>query len=96
MTDKEKLVTDRLHSLLFRRFNKESLNKELSKLFGQEIQVCEMDYDDEWSCDWCFTFGTEGEISGVFDLYFLKMREQPEDNDDELRFLITEYNYFFD
>lgn len=96
MTDKEKLVTDRLHSLLFRRFNKESLNRELSKLFEQEIQVCEMDYDDEWSCDWCFTFGTEGEISGVFDLYFLKMREKPEHNDDGLRFLITEYSYFFD
>lgn len=96
MTDKEKLVTDRLRSLLFRRFNEESLNRELSRLFEQEIQVCEMYYDAEWSCDWCFTFGTEGEISGVFDLYFLKMREQPEHNDDGLRFLITEYNYFFD
>lgn len=97
MDSKRKEVANALERLVHRRFNEQGLNDELTRIFGTEIKARETEFDDDWSGDWCYTFDVEdGELSGWFDLYFLKMREQPQDNDDGLRFYITEVVIGFD
>lgn len=98
LTERQKEVAKQFEALLHRRFNEDSLNKELSRIFGEEVKVSEWTEDDPcWNGDWCYTFEiSSGELEGYFDLYFLKMREQNEEYDDGLRFYITEIDYNFE
>ena len=69
------------------------------RLFGEEVKVSTecCDEDKEWNGDWYYTFGIESEeLYGYFDIYYLKMREQPEDDDDGLRFFVNEVTYTFE
>lgn len=98
-TERQRKVIDQLLDLLYHRFNEESLNKRLSEIFGEEVKVSTecCDEDKEWNGDWYYTFGIESEeLYGYFDIYYLKMREQPEDDDDGLRFFVTEVTYTFE
>lgn len=99
MTKRQKTLIRNLESLVHRRFNEETLNAELSKMFGEEVKVSTecCDEDKEWNGDWYYTFGIESEeLYGYFDIYYLKMKEQPEDDDDGLRFFVTEVTYTFE
>ena len=97
LTKRQEEVEKQFRALLHRRFNEESLNKELSRIFGEEVKVHEFLDDEEWDGDWCYTFEiSSGELEGYFDLYFLKMKKQREDYDDGLRFYITELTYNFE
>lgn len=90
MTTRQREVQNSMNALLHHRFNEEMLNERLSQIFGQQIEVSEVD-DEEWTGDWYYSFNVEDdEIGGFFDIYFLKMREQAEDVFDGLTFYVTE------
>ena len=94
MTDKQRLIAKELERLVHHRTNETELNEQLSKLFGKEIVVEDLtESNEDWTGDWYFAFNVEdaGELSGFFDIYYLKMRE----NDDNLDFYITEVAYEF-
>ena len=86
-------VISKLENLVYQRFNEETLNEELSKIFGEEIKVeigCEdVDYLTDW--DYMFT-SNQDIIGGDFDIYFLKHREN---NVAKETFMVTEVGYEF-
>lgn len=73
MTDKQKEIAIALEKLVHRRFSRETLNRELSKIFNADVRVDEIcrdighfpDYVVAWDCD-------REDISGCFDFYYLK------------------------
>lgn len=74
-----------LESLVGSRFNKESLEKELSEIFGIEIVLDDISRDDDELGDYNFLGGfdiPDRELYGFFDIYFLKMRRPGFDNAD--------------
>ena len=74
-----------LESLVGNRFNKESLEKELSEIFGIEIVLDDISREDDELADYNFLGGfdiPEKELYGFFDIYFLKMRRPGFDNAD--------------
>lgn len=75
----------RLESLVGNRFNKESLEKELSEIFGIEIVLEDISREDDELADYNLLGGfdiPERELYGFFDIYFLKMRRPGFDNAD--------------
>jgi hypothetical protein len=77
MTEKQTAIVIALEHLVQRRFNKESLEKELSRIFGQPITLelgCE---DVDYLSDWNYMFNVENdEIGGDFDIYVLMHRNK--------------------
>lgn len=74
-----------LESLVGSRFNKESLEKELSEIFGIEIILEDISKEDDELADYNLLGGfdiPERELYGFFDIYFLKMRRPGFDNAD--------------
>ena len=74
-----------LESLVGSRFNKESLEKELSEIFGIEIVLDDISRDDDELGDYNFLGHFDipkKELYGFFDIYFLKMRKPGFDNAD--------------
>jgi hypothetical protein len=66
-----------LESLVFNRFNKESLEKELTEIFGVPIVVEDISREDDELADYNLLGSfdiPERELYGYFDIYFLKMR----------------------
>ena len=66
-----------LESLVGSRFNKESLEKELTEIFGIEIVLEDISHDEDELGDYNFLGSfdiPERELYGYFDIYFLKMR----------------------
>ena len=66
-----------LESLVGSRFNKESLEKELTEIFGIEIVLEDISHDEDELGDYNFLGSfdiPERELYGYFDVYFLKMR----------------------
>ena len=95
LTKKQKEITDFLESLVGQRFNMETLTKELSKAFDEEIEAEIVNDDDETNTltDWNIMFNIEKEdIFGYFDIYMLKMRNS---NLDGSTFYVTEVGYEF-
>lgn len=76
-TEKQIAIVIALESLVHRRFNKESLEKKLSDIFGQPITIelgCE---DIDYLPDWNYMFNVENdEIGGDFDIYVLMHRNK--------------------
>jgi hypothetical protein len=73
----------------------ETLNKELSKCFGEEVKAKFVDEEDGADLgDWNIMFNSEDEQTyGYFDIYVLKMRNVGFDGAD---FYVTEVGYEFD
>ena len=95
LTKKQKEIVDFLESLVGQRFNMETLSKELSKAFDEEIEAEIVNDDDETNTltDWNIMFNIEKEdIFGYFDIYMLKMRNS---NLDGSTFYVTEVGYEF-
>ena len=65
------LVVQKLEGLVHKRFNMDSLRKELEHIFGTEVSLCPSEVEAaELSGDECVTFGI-GDNYGVFDIYYL-------------------------
>lgn len=92
---KRRSVRHNLESLLHKRFNKETLEKELSKIFyGEEIHI-ELIEDDNGSIDWNYIFTSEqDDIAGDFDVYVLFHKNERE-GFDGATFMVTEVAYDF-
>ena len=74
-----------LESLVGSRFNKESLEKELTEIFGVPIVVEDISKEDDELADYNLLGSfdiPERELYGYFDIYFLKMRRPGFDNAD--------------
>jgi hypothetical protein len=96
LTKKQKEIADFLESLVGQRFNMETLTKELSKAFDEEIEAEIVNDDDETNTltDWNIMFNSEKEDTfGYFDIYVLKMRNA---NLDGSTFYVTEVGYEFE
>lgn len=88
-----KLIRD-LESLVHRRFNEETLNAELSKIFGEKVKVEEGCQDCDYLMDYDLMWNSEKEdIAGFYDIYVLKAKEgYTGDN----TMYVTEVGYEFD
>jgi hypothetical protein len=97
MTTRQKNVQNALHALVHQRFNKKTLESKLKYIFGvNSITLCECE-DEYWSGDWYYSFEiNDEELGGFFDIYHLMMRPKPKDDDDGLRFYVTEVSIGFD
>jgi hypothetical protein len=95
MTSRHKQVVQFLEGLVGRRFNLETLNKKLSKHFGEDIKAEFVDNEnDEVLADWNIMFNSEQDDTyGYFDIYVLKMRRQ---GFDKAEFYVTEVGYEFE
>jgi hypothetical protein len=96
LTKKQKEIVDFLESLVGQRFNMETLTKELSKAFDEEIEAEIVNDEDETNTlsDWNIMFDSENEDTfGYFDIYMLKMRNS---NLDGSTFYVTEIGYEFE
>ncbi len=85
-----------LENLVGKRFNLDTLNKELSEAFGEDIKCEIVNEDDEENelTDWNIMFdSTKEESYGYFDIYVLKMRRPGFDG---ATFHITEVGYEFE
>jgi hypothetical protein len=84
-----------LNKLVHLRFNKETLEKKLSEIFGETIIIelgCEdVDYLSDWN--YMFTSNNE-EYGGDFDIYVL-MHKENRRGFDGATFMITEINCDF-
>ena len=95
-TKNQTSIIEFLKSLVGQRFNMETLTKELSKAFDEDIKAEIVNDDDETNTlsDWNIMFNSEKEDTfGYFDIYILKMRNALFDGSD---FYITETNYEFE
>lgn len=81
-----------LETLPHSRFNINTLNKELSKFFKQNITVEEVEYPDGPDFNLLFEFELE-DINGFVDIYILKHKNEGFDG---ATFYITEVGYEFD
>ena len=92
MTEKQIAIVIALESLVHRRFNKESLEKKLSDIFGEPITIelgCE---DVDYLPDWNYMFSVENdEIGGDFDIYVLMHKPSTDKN----TMYVTEVGYDF-
>ena len=85
-----------LETLVGQRFNEETLNKRLSKIFEWDVKVEDTSKEDDELADYNFVFGfgdIDSELYGYGDIYFLKMRREGFDN---TTFYVTEVNVDFE
>lgn len=74
-----------LEDLVHTRFNKESLEKKLTDIFGVDITLEDISREDDELADFNFLGHfdiPEKDLYGYFDIYFLKMRRPGFDNAD--------------
>ena len=100
MTTKQTDVVKFLESLVGTRVSEESLNKTLSKYFGEDIKIHNATQDrldggdDDELSDWNYMFNSDKEETfGYFDIYILPMRQEGLDGS---TMYITEISYEFD
>ena len=95
MTRVQQEVVKFLENLVYERFNLDTLNQELSKHFGEDIEADFVDEENEAGLgDWNIMFESEKEETyGYFDIYVLKMRNVGFDG---AEFMITEVGYEFE
>lgn len=86
----EKDIAKQLEDLVGRRFNNQTLEAELSKIFKQEIGIADVSRDDDELVDFNLLTGFDNEELGIYgyaDIYFLPMRREGFDNS---TFYVTE------
>ena len=96
LTTDEKQIAKGLEALVGQRFNKASLEAELTRLFRQPTTVDDISKDDDELCDYNFLTGfdnEEKEIYGYADIYFLPMRKEGFDG---ACYYITEVSWEFE
>lgn len=70
-------IRTQLENLVHNRFTKETLEKQLTEIFGQTIVLEDISHDEDELGDFNFMGGfdvPEKDLYGYFDIYFLKMR----------------------
>jgi hypothetical protein len=95
-TELQKQVGLLLEGLVGQRFNEQTLNERLSKLFECEVKVEDISDKEDELADYNFVFGfgnADSELYGFGDIYFLKMRREGFDN---TTFYVTEVNVDFE
>jgi len=93
MKTQKQIISD-LNNLVGNRFNENTLNEKLSKIFNEQIKVEDVSRNDDELTDYNFLFESKNEEThGYFDIYFLKMRKTGFDNSN---IYITEIGYEFD
>jgi hypothetical protein len=96
LTIPEKKIVKGLEALVGRRFNKASLEVELSKIFGHPATVEDISKEDDELADYNFLTNFDGDktaIYGYADIYFLPMRREGFDG---ATFYVTEVSYEFE
>jgi len=94
MTERQKKLIHDLESLVHRRFNEETLNAELSKIFGEKVKVEEGCQDCDYLMDYDLMWNSEKEgIAGFYDIYVLKCKPN---YSGENTMYVTEVGYEFD
>lgn len=74
-TERQKKMIQDLESLVHRRFNEETLNAELSAIFGEEVKVEEICQDCDYLMDYNLGWNSEQDgIAGFYDIYVLKSK----------------------
>lgn len=94
--DLEFQVGQVLHTLVGQRFNEQTLNERLSKIFNWDIKVEDISDKEDELVDYNYVFGfgnSESELYGYGDIYFLKMRREGFDG---ATFYVTEVNVDFE
>lgn len=86
-------VIQRLENLVHQRFNKKTLEEELSNIFNENIEI-ELGYEDiEDLPDWNFMFASTNKyIGGDFDVYVLMQKNKDNFNN---TMYVTEVGYDF-
>jgi hypothetical protein len=87
---KEHEINVQLEDLVGLRFNKKSLQKKLSEIFGTKIVLEDISKKEDELADYNFVGGfdiPDRELYGYFDIYFLKMRRPGFDG---AKFYVTE------
>jgi hypothetical protein len=93
MKTQKQIISD-LNNLVGNRFNENTLNEKLSKIFNEQIKVEDVSRNDDELTDYNFLFVSEKEEThGYFDIYFLKMRKK---GFDDSNIYISEIGYEFD
>lgn len=94
MTNRQRQLIQDLESLVHRRFNEDTLNAELSKIFGEKVKVEEICQDCDYLMDYNLGWNSKKEdIAGFYDIYVLKAKEgYTGDN----TMYVTEVGYEFD
>lgn len=92
LSERDKIII-KLESLVGRRFNKKTLEQELSKIFKEEIHI-QLGYEDVDNFpDYNYMFYSENEeYGGDFDVYVLKQRHK---DDSGNNLYVTEVGYDF-
>lgn len=94
MTNKQIEIAEKLESLVHSRFNKKTLEQELSKIFNENIRLVLGCQDNNTAPDWNYIFCSDNEeYGGDFDIYVLKQRHK--DNFGNTIY-VTEVCYNFD
>jgi hypothetical protein len=96
LTDKQKELVRNLESLVHDRHSMDSLNKKLSEIAGETINVSDItsSKDECDISDWNLLFEIKDEeLYGYFDIYYLKLRK-PGYRDETM--YITEISYEFE
>ena len=91
---RQESIINKLEKLVYKRFNKKSLEEELSKIFDGEkihIELGYEDVDDLTDWDYMFTSGQDV-IGGDFDIYVL-MHKNKDSNGNTM--YVTEVGYEF-
>ena len=92
----QKAVVNRLEQLVGKRFNKETLETELSVIFGHPATVDDISKDDDELADFNLLTNfnnRELDIFGYADIYYLPMRREGFDG---ATWYITEVSYEFE
>ena len=88
----KKFIIEALENLVHRRFNIETLKKELDEIFDTNVELYPSDSEMvELLGDSCYTFAI-GVDFGVFDIYYLPHKCTDENGND---FYVTEVGYSF-
>jgi hypothetical protein len=94
MTERQKELIQALESLVHRRFNEETLNAELSEIFGEPVNVEEICQDVDYLMDYNLAWNSEQKgIAGFYDIYVLKCKPN---YSGENTMYVTEVGYEFD
>ena len=95
-TELQKQVGLLLEGLVGQRFNEQTLNERLSKLFQWDVKIEDISDKEDELVDYNFVFGfgdVDSELYGYGDIYFLKMRREGFDGS---TFYVTEVNVDFE
>lgn len=94
MTERQRKLIQDLESLVHKRFNEETLNAELSRIFEERVQVEEGCADCDYLPDYNLMWNSEKKgIAGFYDIYVLKHKPNYEGDN---TMYVTEVGYEFD